>query len=235
MSRNDKTPLLQSQLRYGLGKQPALALCAVLSLTICLLLVATPAQSASGSAGSTPVIPTEQTSYPKGIAKQPAVASQCLSCHGPTGISQIPEWPNIAGQSKAYLLQQLQDFKSGKRLHPMMQPVIANVSNAEIQTLADYFSVQAPAVPHASSAQTTGAAIPPMAATCLACHDSKAMPANPHIIGQKAPYLAEQLRAFRDGKRKSDTMSPMAANLSDQDIKALAEHFSALKPAVADK
>ena len=72
-----------------------------------------------------------------------------------------------------------------------------------------------------------------MAAACAACHDTAAMPANPHLRGQKAPYLIEQLHAFKKGTRKSDMMAPMVQALSDQDIVDLAEHFSNLAPVTA--
>ena len=176
-------------------------------------------------------IPSDSTVYPKGVTKAPAVASQCLACHGPTGISQIPEWPNLAGQSKEYLATQLGDFKSGKRVHPMMQPAIAAVTQTQIQTLAAYFSAQAPSTPKPPT--TAAKAVPAMAAACAACHDTAAMPANPHLRGQKAPYLIEQLHAFKKGSRKSDMMAPMVQALSDQDIVDLADHFSNLAPVTA--
>lgn len=185
----------------------------------------------AANAGDT-TIPTDSATYSKGVTKVPAVASQCLACHGPTGISQIPEWPNLAGQSKAYLAAQLSDFKSGKRVHPMMQPAIAAITPPQIQTLASYFSAQTPSAPR--SMPTPAKAAPATAATCAACHDTAAMPANPHLRGQKAPYMIEQLQAFKKGTRKSDTMTPMVQSLSDQDISDLAEHFSHLAPVVPE-
>ncbi|MCA1804068.1 MAG: hypothetical protein LC646_01580 [Xanthomonadaceae bacterium] len=46
--------------------------------------------------------------------------------------------------------------------------------------------------------------------------------------GQHAPYLAKQMKAFRDGTRSDPMMSPMAKPLSDQDIENLAAYFSSL-------
>lgn len=42
----------------------------------------------------------------------------------PNGRSEYNDWPSLAGQKEAYLLQQLRAFKSGERSHPMMQPVV---------------------------------------------------------------------------------------------------------------
>ena len=72
-------------------------------------------------------------------------AKGCVSCHGPAGISPAPIWPNIAGQHKPYLVAQMKDIKSGKRNNGMsmtMKPLIANVSDEEIEKIADWLSKQ---------------------------------------------------------------------------------------------
>ncbi|MDT8387263.1 MAG: cytochrome c [Thiogranum sp.] len=69
-------------------------------------------------------------------------------------------------------------------------------------------------------------------ATCAGCHGPAGVSANPlwpNLAGQKAPYLAKQMKAFRDGDRKDPMMSPMAKPLSDADIENLAAYFSSLK------
>ena len=49
-----------------------------------------------------------------------AKAASCAGCHGEDGNSQMPGFPKLAGQHKGYLVKQLQAFKSGARLSPMM-------------------------------------------------------------------------------------------------------------------
>jgi len=70
------------------------------------------------------------------------------------------------------------------------------------------------------------------AAACAACHGQKGNSPNnpvwPKHAGQNASYIAKQLRDFKSGARKNDTMSPMAVPLSDQDILDLAAYFSGL-------
>jgi cytochrome c553 len=69
-------------------------------------------------------------------------------------------------------------------------------------------------------------------ATCAACHGADGRgttPMFPNLNGQKAEYLAQQLRAFRDGKRQDATMAPMVTSLSDQDIADLAAYYAELK------
>ncbi len=67
--------------------------------------------------------------------------------------------------------------------------------------------------------------------TCAGCHGPAGVSANPlwpKLAGQHAPYLAKQMKAFRDGTRTDPMMSPMAKPLSDQDIEDLAAYYSSL-------
>ncbi len=67
-------------------------------------------------------------------------AANCAACHGPTGISANPLWPNLAGQKKAYLAKQLKDFKSGARKDPIMSGMAKSLSDTDIENIAAYFS-----------------------------------------------------------------------------------------------
>jgi cytochrome c553 len=65
--------------------------------------------------------------------------------------------------------------------------------------------------------------------TCQACHglDGKAIsPTYPNLAGQYASYMEKALRDYRDGRRTNVIMAPMAANLTDQDIKDLAAWYA---------
>lgn len=66
--------------------------------------------------------------------------SRCISCHGKTGISTNPLYPNLAGQHAAYLVKQMRDFQSGQRQDPVMNAMLKGVTEAEIEDLAAYFS-----------------------------------------------------------------------------------------------
>ena len=66
----------------------------------------------------------------------------CAACHGPDGNSQAPDFPKIAGQHYDYLLKTLKDYKSGARKNPIMAPLVANLTQRDIEDLAAYFSSQ---------------------------------------------------------------------------------------------
>jgi cytochrome c553 len=69
-----------------------------------------------------------------------AKAATCTGCHGEDGNSMMPGFPKLAGQHKAYLIKQLQDFKSGSRLSPLMAPLATGLDEKSIEEIAEYYS-----------------------------------------------------------------------------------------------
>lgn len=64
---------------------------------------------------------------------------------------------------------------------------------------------------------------------CDGCHGDKGIPqqeAWPVIWGQQQGYLYLQLRDFKSGARKDDTMAPIAQSLERADMQALALYYS---------
>jgi cytochrome c553 len=49
------------------------------------------------------------------------------------------------------------------------------------------------------------------------------------LAGQPAIYLAEQLRAYRNGRRANEVMAVIARPLTDADIDDLAAWYSAIR------
>ena len=69
-----------------------------------------------------------------------AKAASCAGCHGASGISSNPMWPNLAGQKDGYLAKQMKAFRDGTRKDPMMGPMAKPLSDADIDNIAAYFS-----------------------------------------------------------------------------------------------
>ena len=71
---------------------------------------------------------------------------------------------------------------------------------------------------------------------CIACHGkdgngvvlatNKTDPQYPVLAGQYASYIEFALKAYRGGTRKNVIMAGFAENLSDAEVKALAQYFS---------
>ncbi|MGA9574312.1 MAG: cytochrome c [Lysobacterales bacterium] len=76
------------------------------------------------------------------IAAGKVKSAMCASCHGVNGISMSPLWPNLAGQKEQYLIKQIKAFRDGTRKDPMMAPMVAALSDADIENLAAYFAAQ---------------------------------------------------------------------------------------------
>ena len=67
---------------------------------------------------------------------------------------------------------------------------------------------------------------------CAPCHGANGLavaPNTPHLAGQPEPYLVDQLKAYRSGKRAHEVMSVVAKPLSDADIADLAAWFASLE------
>ena len=88
------------------------------------------------------------------------------------------------------------------------------------------------AAPYAVLAQAPAA--PPKAALCAACHGANGnatIALNPILAGQTSRYLYLQLRDYQEGRRSDPQMSPMAKDLTREEMRELADYFAAQKPA----
>jgi cytochrome c553 len=74
-----------------------------------------------------------------------AKSAVCAACHGANGISQIPMYPNLAGQKEQYLVIQLKAFRAKERNNMVMAPMAAGLSDDDIANLSAYFSSLNPA------------------------------------------------------------------------------------------
>ena len=69
------------------------------------------------------------------------LAAACANCHGTNGMSQ-QGMPNLAGQQRAYIVQQMQDFRAGKRTATIMHQIAKGYTDEQIDALSAYFSAQ---------------------------------------------------------------------------------------------
>ena len=73
-----------------------------------------------------------------------------------------------------------------------------------------------------------------LAATCAACHGTEgrapAGSAMSSLAGRPAPWIVEQMNAFKSGARDATVMHQIAHGYSAAQIEQLAAYFAALKP-----
>lgn len=167
----------------------------------------------------------------------------CSACHGEGGNSMVPTFPSLAGQHKSYLLKELQDYKSGKRVNEMMSPFAESLSDEDIVALANYFSAQQPAPGTVNQPEllergrklyfegNPDKGVP----SCDSCHEDEAEGDDesgyPRLAGQQVEYVVEQFRLYADNTRMNGkrVMRAIASRLSEEEVLALAE-FLASKP-----
>lgn len=70
------------------------------------------------------------------------LSAVCAACHGETGKSIAPSFPNIGGQHEQYLYRALLDYKLGHRKDPIMGAQVAELERADLRDLAAYFASQ---------------------------------------------------------------------------------------------
>jgi cytochrome c553 len=101
--------------------------------------------------------------------------------------------------------------------------LVAGRVTAGIVAVASVFLIS-----HATSALADPAA-PAAVSVCAACHGMHGEGAAggvPRLAGQNADYMAHALSMFKAGTRASAIMQPIARNLSDMEIRQVADYYS---------
>jgi len=165
-------------------------------------------------------------------------ALTCSACHGVAGQSPSSSMPIIAGILPAYFKKSIEDYATGKRPSPEMEPYAKMVRELGVDDVGAYFAAQKrqpTTIPADAAAAERGKVA---AAQCAVCHgpDGRGDPAKiiPDLRGQPAVYLQRQMLLF-----KADTRSPGDANLKalkalmktipDETLGDLAAYFSSVR------
>ncbi len=82
--------------------------------------------------------PVQATPVP--VSAVPEAAEVCASCHGANGIGVAPMYPTLAGQHESYLIRVLHEYQTGYRKSPIMDGIAHTLTDAQIRTVATYFS-----------------------------------------------------------------------------------------------
>ena len=67
----------------------------------------------------------------------------CWGCHGQAGYSTDEKYPVLAAKNADWIVQQLEDFQSGKRVNPMMNAMAPMAEGFE-RVIAEYLASQEP-------------------------------------------------------------------------------------------
>ncbi len=177
------------------------------------------------------------------------VEDACSFCHGERGEASNPIYPRLAAQNRDYLIKQLKNFRDGKRQSDIMNEQAADLTDAQITALAEWFSGQPPlAHPLPEEEQERllykvgeyvykygdpYTDIPP----CMTCHGKhgEGNARLPRLAGQHRKYIIKQLKAFSKRKRTNDNaiMHAIVRKLSPLAMQGVALYLSTLKPEAA--
>ncbi|KAF1043326.1 MAG: Cytochrome c4 [Herbaspirillum frisingense] len=179
----------------------------------------------------------------------PAMAERvtaCTACHGKEGRATADGYyPRIAGKPETYLFNQLQNFRDGRRQYPMMNYLLANLSDDYLHKIAGFFANEhppySPPVPPRVDSATlergrllvTDGIKERRIPACAACHGAAltgVQPAIPGLLGLPRDYINAQLGAWRNGVRKArqpDCMATIAHALTPEDINAASSWLAA--------
>lgn len=184
---------------------------------------------------------------PKGVA----LAASCVRCHGVAGYGRNDETPHLAGQRAPYIYKQLQDYRSGARVHGSMNRLARKLSDRDMADIAAWYAgrslpearrlegddvssstpsrIPAPPLVHAGDSDRL---LPP----CAECHgpNGEGTPMhNPSLIGLQEESFVIAMEDFRSGARTNDDtaiMRRVAATLMDSEIETLARYYAGLMP-----
>lgn len=158
----------------------------------------------------------------------------CAPCHGPSAISTRPLTPSLASQPAFYVKAQLVLFRTGQRKNEVMQFVASQLSNEELQALADAVEKFPPPPPPGD--EPDGARVKRGRALaqrehCESCHqpDYSGIQNTPRLAHQREDYLLKALTDFKQGSRVGSgepIMPGVASALSEAEIGDLAHYLA---------
>ncbi len=168
----------------------------------------------------------------------------CSNCHGVDGNATSPNFPNLAAQREAYIVAQLNSFRSHNRTDPAgfeyMWGLSKHLSDEQIKGLATYFGSQTPApgAPGLPTVISDGKQIfengvpTKSIPACTSCHgeQGQGIGAFPRLASQHADYLVKQLLVFQrtDERPEGAVMKQIAHELTTSNMQAVAAYLQAL-------
>ena len=194
-------------------------------------------------AAALPLALSCDAAWPAGNAQAGATKSAvCQACHGANGNSTNPQWPRLAGLGEDYIVEQLDNFKSGKRKNVVMLPMASALSPEDMADIGAFFQAQTntggevdPAHREAGEKLYRSGDKSRGIPACMACHDPTGRgnePAKfPELRGQHSVYVTQQLNDYASGARPAGPgaiMETIAKRLSTDDIRDVAAYLQGM-------
>lgn len=147
----------------------------------------------------------------------------CAGCHGLAGVSSDPATPNLAGQDPQYLVNAIKAYRNTRTYEPMIR-VVAGLSDADVDNIAAFYSVQ-----KGRPAENGPALLQELTQKCDRCHGTGVRSSDvaiPRLNGQDQDYLVMALRSYRDNRRQTSVMHNMVLPYGEAVIESLATYYA---------
>jgi len=199
-----------------------------------------------------------QAAQTQNLERGKEINGTCAGCHGEFGQGgKRGEYPRIAGQRQAHIIDQLLAFRKRTRLNLPMFPYTQEreLSDADIQDVSAYLAaVELPTqwpefkdsddaltrltavekvmiIPRAPGNLDNGRAI--YQKECVTCHARDGMGRGkfPRLVGQYTSYLRKQMDSFVKGERSHDDDEALGilSQLKEQDLQDLLAYLTSIQ------
>jgi cytochrome c553 len=160
----------------------------------------------------------------------------CLACHGAAGQSEIENVPSLGAQPAPYGVIQLFLFREKTRVVEPMNDMAKELSDGDLQALADALAALPPPKPPADPgdpARLERAHAMVEQNHCNVCHrpDFSGRENVPRLADQRQDYLLKALRDYKSGVRPGyePTMVEVVQPLDDAQLVEFAYYLSHLR------
>jgi cytochrome c553 len=159
----------------------------------------------------------------------------CTACHGPAGQSPSEWMPILAGMWPEYFKKAIEDYASGKRSSPEMEPYAKQVLQLGVDDIATYFAGQRRAPPAFKPDPAAVERGRQAAEPCRVCHGARGEGDRAQLIpdlrGQPPGYLTHQMRLFKQDQRspgdeRLKALKALMKTMPDETLADLAAYYS---------
>jgi cytochrome c553 len=181
------------------------------------------------SAGGAAAGPLDAPGYSKAYA--------CSACHGLGGNTGADATPVLAGMPTWYFKKAIEDYASGRRVSPEMEPFAKMVKQQGIDDVAAYFAAQTRTPREVKVDRDAVARGKKAAVACAGCHGDEgrgdAQRGVPSLQGQPVGYLKNQMLLFKADKRSPGepqlaSVKAILRTIDDATLADLAAYFASL-------
>ena len=199
-----------------------------------------------------------QTSQAQNLEHGKEINATCAGCHGEFGQGgKRGEYPRIAGQRQAHIMDQLRAFRARTRLNLPMFPYTQEreLSMTDIEDVSAYLaSVELPTqwpefkedddaltrltavekvmiIPRSPGTLDNGGTL--YQKNCITCHARDGMGRGkfPRLVGQYTSYLKKQMDAFIKGERSHDEeeLVGILNQFKEQDLQDILAYLTSIQ------